>query len=247
MTDISNATIPASALPVSAVPAPTSTPAVVEQPTTALEFDSGARSDEMQAVAPPVDGQGGIRGTVIAVKEKASRLIATQKPWAEMIDRSSFSKPENFGEVTNRLQKNLAYYRTNYLVFGLSITALAFLSNPASLIWMALLGLVWFYLFMIKTSPLVINGREISDREKMMGMSVASFVVIFFLTNVAAIFLYGASLAAAMIAAHASFREPDQLFVDEGVTSEQINLFGNVNFLAGAQAYTQPQAGTNMV
>lgn len=220
---------------------------VAEQPATALEFDSSAHVEGMQAGEPPVEGQVGIRGTIVAVREKASRLLATQKPWTEMIDRSSFSKPDNLGEATTRLQKNLAYYRTNYLVFGLAITALAFVSNPVSLIWMAILGLVWFYLFMLKTSPLVINGREISDREKMMGMSAASFVVIFFLTNVAAIFLYGASLGAVMVGAHAAFREPDQLFVDEAGTSEQ-NLFGGVNFLAGAQAYaTQAQSGTNMV
>lgn len=245
MTDSSNDPVPG--VPVSFAAASQPGKPGEAEPSTTLQFDSGIQSEEMQAVAPPADGQGGVMGTVAAVKEKTSRVLATQKPWAEMIDRSSFSKPENLGEATTRLQKNLGYYRTNYLVFGVAITTLAFLSNPISLIWMALVGLLWFYLFMVRTAPLVINGREFSEREKLLGMSAASFVVIFFLTNVGAIFLYGASLGAMMIAVHAAFREPDQLFVDEASSSEQSNLFGNVNFLASAQAYAQPQAGTNMV
>ena len=248
MTDSSNDPVPGVPVSYTAVSSqPSGKPGEAEQPVTSLEFDSGTQLEDMQAVATPGDGQAGIRGTIVAVKEKASRLLATQKPWTEMIDRSSFSKPENLGEATNRLQKNLAYYRTNYLVFGLGITTLAFLSNPGALIWMAFLALMWFYLFVAKTTPLVINGREISDREKIMGMSAASFVVIFFLTNVAAIFLYGASLGAVMVGAHAALREPDQLCVDEAGASVQNNLFGNVNSLAGAQAYTQAQSGTNIV
>lgn len=150
--------------------------------------------------------------------------------------------------VDCRLQKNAVHYRTNYLVFVSAIMAMAFLTNPVALLWTGLLGVGWVYLFLVRTQPLVINGREYSDREKLIGMSVLSFVVIFFLTNVASVVLYGASLSAAMIAAHAVFREPDDLFLDEGATGTE-NLFGNVNFLAGAQAYAQgqTQAGSNMV
>lgn len=138
------------------------------------------------------------------------------------------------------------HYRTNYLVFVSAIMAMAFVTNPAALLWTGLLGVGWVYLFLVRTQPLVINGREYSDREKLIGMSILSFVVIFFLTNVASVVLYGASLSAAMIAIHAAFREPDDLFLDEGVTATD-NLFGNVNFLAGAQAYAQTQTGANMV
>jgi PRA1 family protein len=159
-----------------------------------LEFDTGAqRNEEMQQLVPGSEAQAGISGAIASIRAKTTRLLETQKPWSEMVDRNSFSKPETLGEATNRIQKNLNHYRTNYLLFGLTITALAFLTNPLSLIYCAVLAMMWAYLFLVRTSPLVINGREISDREKMIGMTVTSFVVIFFLTNVAAIFLYGAS------------------------------------------------------
>lgn len=134
------------------------------------------------------------------------------------------------------------------MVFVLAIMAMAFVTNPVALLWTGMLGMGWIYLFLVRSQPLIINGREYSEREKLIGMSVLSFVVIFFLTNVASVLLYGASLSAAIIAAHAIFREPDDLFLDDGAGGTE-NLFGNVNFLAGAQAYAQgqPQAGTNMV
>lgn len=217
----------------------------------ALEFEPSSQQADMAqgaALAAPSTSVSGVMGLVTSVRERGSRVLQTQKPWAELFDRTAFSKPASLGEATSRLQKNATHYRTNYLVFVSAIMAMAFVTNPIALMWTGLLGVGWVYLFLVRTQPLVIQGREYSDREKLIGMSILSFVVIFFLTNVASVVLYGASLSAAMIAAHAVFREPDDLFLDEGATGAD-NLFGNVNFLAGAQAYAQgqPQTGSNMV
>lgn len=65
----------------------------------------------------------------------------------------------------------------------LATTALTFVMNPMSLLVLALLLGGWIYVMFLRTSPLEIGGRTLSDREKLLGMSAVSFVTIFFLTR----------------------------------------------------------------
>ena len=107
-----------------------------------------------------------------------------------MFDRTSFSRPANFGEVrlvflilcwstgvdkepltakrllqaTTRMRKNAAYFRVNYALFVLAITVTCMLLNPASLLVLAFLALVWGYLFGWRTAPIVIGGRTFRHR-----------------------------------------------------------------------------------
>jgi len=72
-----------------------------------------------------------------------------------MVDRSSFARPANLAE----LRKNANYFKVNYLVVIVTITAVTMALYPTSLIVLGLLALAWLYLFVIKSSPLVIGGR----------------------------------------------------------------------------------------
>jgi hypothetical protein len=54
-----------------------------------------------------------------------------------------------------------------------------------------------------------------SEREKVMSMSGLSFVVIFFLTNVASVVFSALTFGAALVAAHGATRVPDDLFIDD--------------------------------
>jgi len=149
-----------------------------------------------------------------------------------MVDRTAFSKPAHLSEAWTRVQKNLAYYRTNYLLFFLAVMAVTFLTQPSQLLWTGLLLAAWVYLFLVRTAPLVINGREYSEREKLLGMSAATFVVVFFLTNVGANVLYGSAVSLLVMGLHGAFREPDDLFLDDPAAA---NLFSNSNLFAGVQ------------
>jgi hypothetical protein len=150
----------------------------------------------------------------------------------------------NLIQVTTRLQKNLSYYRTNYFIFFLATMCLTFLFHPSALIWTGLLLVMWTYLFLVASGPLTIGGREYSDREKLIGASVISFVVVFFLTSVATTALYGLSISMAMIVLHGAFREPDDLFLDEAGGTN--NLFAN-NMFQGLQPFQQSTSGPAMV
>jgi PRA1 family protein 1 len=193
-----------------------------EPETVELAFDTSASPEEMptstQASALASAGQdqpGGLTALVSRIRESSTHLMQTAKPWSDFLDRTAFSKPTSAGDVTTRIQKNLHLYRTNYFIFFLGTMALSFLTQPRALMWTGGLLVAWIYLFLIRTAPLVIGGREYSEREKLIGMSVLSFIVVFFLSPVGTTALYGATLSACIIGVHAAFREPDDLFLDD--------------------------------
>ena len=65
----------------------------------------------------------------------------------------------------------------------LGTCAATFALHPTALIVLGLLMAGWIWAMFIRTSPIVINGRALSDREMLIGLSGISFVTIFFLTR----------------------------------------------------------------
>jgi hypothetical protein len=88
-------------------------------------------------------------------------------------------------QALTRIKKNLGYFRINYFVMLLATCAVTFIMNPSSLLVIALLLAGWIYVMFLRTSPLEIGGRTLSEREKLIGMSAISFITIFFLTRCA--------------------------------------------------------------
>ena len=119
-------------------------------------------------------------------------------------------------QATGRLRKNLAYFRVNYAAATAATVALAFVSHPSSLMVLAALSLAWVYVFALHQGPVVVNGRSLSEREKLLAMSAASFVLVFFLTGVGSLAFSALVAAGALVAAHGAARAPDDLFLDEG-------------------------------
>lgn len=62
-------------------------------------------------------------------------------------------------QATQRVRKNAAYFRINYLIIMLCVTFITLLVNPSSLIVLGFLTAGWSYLFVVRTSPIVIGGR----------------------------------------------------------------------------------------
>jgi hypothetical protein len=106
------------------------------------------------------------------------------------------------------MRKNVAYFKVNYGIVGVGTTALVMFLNPWSLIVLAFLALVWGYAYVIRTGPLVLGGRELSDREKFLALSGGSLVVIFLLTSVGSTLFYALGLSALLVGLHAAMRVP---------------------------------------
>lgn len=55
----------------------------------------------------------------------------------------------------------MAYFKINYLIITLSAVAIAFITHPGSLFVLAALVASWLYVFVLRTGPLEINGRQL--------------------------------------------------------------------------------------
>ncbi|XVF08343.1 hypothetical protein REPUB_Repub06bG0218500 [Reevesia pubescens] len=157
--------------------------------------------------------------------------LSQRRPWAELVDRSAFSKPESFSEATLRVRKNYSYFRVNYLsVIGL-ILAFSLLSHPFSLL--LLLGLLcsWIFLYLFRPAdqPLVIFGRTYSDRETL-GILIIFSVFVVFLTTVGSLLISALLVGFGLVCAHGAFRVPEDLFLDE----QEPAATGFLSFLGGA-------------
>ncbi|KAL6744982.1 prenylated rab acceptor family protein [Haematococcus lacustris] len=174
-----------------------------------------------QGTGTAIAGAPGMLGMLSnRLRDYASTIFKQQKPWAEVVDRTALSKPANLAEALGRIKKNTAYFKVNYLVVVLTTCVVTFLMHPSSLFVLGLLLAAWIYLLFIRQQPVVISGRQLSDREKMMAMSAISFVTIFFLTSVGTVFFSALSISLAVVCAHGALREPDNLFIDDAESQQ---------------------------
>ncbi|EEF35706.1 PRA1 family protein B4 [Ricinus communis] len=185
------------------------------------------------------------RAFINHISDSVRNGLSQRRPWAELADRSAFSKPESFSEAALRVRKNYSYFRVNYLsVIGL-ILAFSLLSHPLSLL--LLLGLLssWLFLYLFRPSdqPLVLFGRTFSDRETL-GLLIVFSVVVVFLTSVGSVLISALMVGLAIVFAHGAFRVPEDLFLDD---QEPAAATGFLSFLGGAASNAAAAAAPAVV
>ena len=107
------------------------------------------------------------------------------------------------------------YFKINYFLFTAAVLAFFIITNPTSLLVLGALAGAWTYVYLVRTEPLKIGERPISDREKLLGMSGGSLLAIFFMSSAGSIMLQAFGVALLAIGAHGSMRVPDDLFIDD--------------------------------
>lgn len=107
------------------------------------------------------------------------------------------------------------YFKINYFLFAAAVFAFFIITNPSSLIVLSAIAASWTYVYLVRTEPLKIGERPVSDREKMLGMSGASILAVFFMSSAGSVMLQAFGVALLAIGAHGSMRVPDDLFIDD--------------------------------
>ncbi|XAR65985.1 hypothetical protein NMG60_11012016 [Bertholletia excelsa] len=166
--------------------------------------------------------------------------FSQRRPWSELVDRTSFARPDSLTEAASRIRKNLSYFRVNYITLIALVLALSLLSHPFSLLVLFCLLAAWMFLYLFRPSdqPLVLFGRTFSDRETL-GVLVVSTIVVVFLTSVGSLLISALLVGLALVCAHGAFRVPEDLFLDD---QEPANG-GFLSFLGGAASSAAAAAG----
>ncbi|KAJ9170073.1 hypothetical protein P3X46_018207 [Hevea brasiliensis] len=171
------------------------------------------------------------RAFINQISESVRHGLSQRRPWAELVDRNAFCKPESFSEAALRVRKNYSYFRVNYLTVIALILAFSLLSHPLSLLLLLVLLASWLFLYLFRPSdqPLVLFGRTFTDRETL-GLLIVFSVVVVFLTSVGSVLISALLVGLAIVFAHGSFRDPEDLFLDE----QEPAATGLLSFLGGA-------------
>ncbi|KAF3643625.1 PRA1 family protein B4 [Capsicum annuum] len=156
--------------------------------------------------------------------------FANRRPWSELFDRSAFSKPESFSDATLRIQKNYSYFRINYLSLLAAVLAFSLITNPVSLLTLSALLAAWLFLYLFRPSdpPLVLFGRQFSERETL-GVLIVSTVAVIFVTSVGAVLVSALMVGLGIVCTHSAFRAPEDLFLDD----QESPATGFLSFLGG--------------
>jgi hypothetical protein len=156
----------------------------------------------------------GVRGFISKVTDRTQVVMAWQRPWPELIDRSAFEKPSSFSDVVSRVKRNGIYFRVNYIIVLLVLVALSLLWHPISVIVLAVFVLAWIYLYFGRTTPLVVFNRTITETQTIVVLGVLN-VIALYLTGAYEHLTLGLFIGIVLILLHASFRNTHDLFLDQ--------------------------------
>lgn len=179
---------------------------------------------------PPIAATA-FRSFIYRLSASIRHALSQRRPWLELLDRSSFSRPDSLSDAASRIRRNYTYFRINYLSLLALSLAFSLISHPFSLLVLLSLLAAWLFLYTFRSSdqPLVIAGRAFSDRE-ILGILVVSTIIVVFLTSVGSLLISALLVGLAVVCAHGAFRMPEDLFLDD---QEPLQT-GFLSFIGGA-------------
>ncbi|KAH7577628.1 hypothetical protein ACOSQ2_001408 [Xanthoceras sorbifolium] len=142
-------------------------------------------------------------------------VMATRRPWSQLVDLHSFTRPYSFGEATARIKRNLSYFRVNYAMIVLVILFLSLLWHPISMIVFLIVFIAWFFLYFFRDEPLVIFNRQVDDRFILVILGIITILSLIF-TNVWLNVLVSVLIGVFLVVLHAAFRATEDLYNEEG-------------------------------
>ncbi|XP_015973724.2 PRA1 family protein B3, partial [Arachis duranensis] len=161
------------------------------------------------ASQPPI-ATPAFRSFISRLSSSLRQGFSQRRPWTELADRSSFSKPESLTEAYSRIRKNFNYFRVNYVTLIVFAVAVSLITHPFSLL--VLLGLLasWCFLYLFRPAdqPVIFYGRTFNDKETL-GLLTALTIFVVFLTSVGSLLISASMVGLAIVCAHGAFRMPE--------------------------------------
>ncbi|KAF3324399.1 PRA1 family protein F3-like protein [Carex littledalei] len=147
-------------------------------------------------------------------RAQTSAFASTLRPWRELVDLTTFSRPYSYVDAKVRARRNLAHFRSNYALITLIILFVGLIYHPISMIVFLLIFTLWLFLYFGNENPIVVLGREIDDRIVLGFLFLITILGLVF-TSVGLNVLVCLVISALIIGVHASFRVHDDVYLDE--------------------------------
>ena len=187
---------------------------------------TGSVGGAMDGVRVPANQFEMVKAVVVGQLSRYSSVTKTVRPWKEFV---VVAKPPTSGDViVKKIQTNVRYYQSNYLLLVTVFLLLSILTTPSCLVLFAVLAAGWGFLLKKNEDPnymLVLAGIPLGKPQRTILASVVSGILILIFAG--SLILSVLALSAVAVSAHAVLNNsnaPSQLEneVDEDDPINQI-------------------------
>ena len=166
-----------------------------------------------------------LKGVVVSQLGQYATVTKLVRPWREFL---IVNKPPTSADVILRkIQTNVSYYRSNYIVLVMIFLLISLLTTPSVLFLFALIGSGWAYLLKKNQDPeyvMIVAGIPLAKQQRTIAASALTGLLILIFAGSLILSVLGMSAAA--VGAHALVNDanvPSQLDqVDEDDPINQI-------------------------
>jgi hypothetical protein len=163
---------------------------------------TGTLGGAMDGIRVPANQFEYVKGVVIAQVGKYGNVVKTVRPWKEFI---VVSKPPTTADVIiKKIQTNVTYYQSNYLILVSGFLMLSLLTSPSCLLLFAVLGAGWGFLLKLNEDPnyvLVVAGVPLGKNQRMIAASLLTGILVLIFAG--SIILSVLGMSAVAVAGHA--------------------------------------------
>ena len=150
--------------------------------------------------------------------QSISTRFANLKPISEFLDFKRLSKPSNFGDVQSRVNYNIGYFSSNYVVVALMLGVYSLLTNLTLLFDIVFVGVGLFGIKKLNGRDLELGFTRATTSQLYTGLLVIGIPLFIWASPIGtALWLVGAT--GVTILGHASFMDKpiDTAFSEEAV------------------------------
>jgi hypothetical protein len=132
---------------------------------------------------------------------KQRKWLQTLRPLNTFVAPSMFSRPRSLTELTTRVELNVGFFLTNYVLVALLIVVASFISRPSLLVVAAVLFLLWS--FAAQREEIRYGEYALSGRQKTLALAALSALLVFLVAGSVIFIVIG--MCVTFVLAHAAF------------------------------------------
>jgi len=188
---------------------------------------SAAANEQKQDSAEMIDSLNSsnaeVQSLITTIKQRDWKR--TLRPPSVFINPRCFSKPRTSTEAATRIEQNVSYYFTNYIIIVGLVTLFSILSSPSILILLLALAALWSW--SLKYDTLTLVGHTVTGRTKNLALGGISLVLLFIVAGSTIFSIVG--LCSVVISIHALLNDRGGLSItDENAGDEENDALANV-------------------